>query len=147
MPVREAGTIDWQIVKPLHRLRMNVIGPALESVPSQLKVTGLLLRRPVTRRSVQVHLVFGVLALQVEGWRDQDQSRCPGDSILSFAGSRRLRQPEHAPKQRSRWRQNPARENSQRSKSARTSLALSLLSKRIRSSNRLQKLNQPVEQL
>src|SRR5690349_6802872 len=104
--------MDWQIVKPLHQLRMNVIGLALENVRSQLEVTGLLLRQPVTRRSVQVHLVFGVLAPRVEGKRDQDQSRCPEDSILSFAGRRRLRRPKRAPKQRSRWRQNPARENS-----------------------------------
>src|ERR1700752_1297295 len=139
--------MDWQIVKPLHQLRMNVIGPALESARSQLEVTGLLLRRPVTRRSVRVHPVFGVFALRVEGKLDQDRSRCREDSILSFAGWRRLRRPEHAPKQRSRWRQNPAPENSRRSKSARRSLALSLLSRRIRSSNQLHKLNQPVAQL
>src|SRR6185295_5855655 len=133
--------------KPLHPLRMNVIEQALESVRSQLEVTGLLLRRPVTRRSVRVHLVFGVFALRVEGRRDQDQSRCPEDSILSFARRRQLQRPEHVPKQRSRWRQNPARENSRRSKSARRLLAPSLLSRRIRSSNQLHKLSQPVVQL
>src|SRR6185312_1661669 len=137
----------WQIVKPLHQLRMNVIGPALETVRLQLEVTGLLLRHPVTRRSVRVHLVFGVLALRVEAKQGQDQSRRPEDSILSFASWRRLRRPEHAPKQRSRWRQNRARGNSRRSKSARRSLALSLLSRRIRSSNQLHKLNQPVAKL
>src|SRR6185369_3005667 len=138
--------MDWQIVKLLHQLRMNVIGLALESVTSQLEVTGPLLRRPATRRSVQLHLVSGVLVLRVEGKRDQDQSRCLKDSILSFAGWRRLRRPGHALKQRSRWRQNPAPENSRRLESVRSSLALSLLSTRIRSSNRLHKLNQPVVQ-
>src|SRR5215204_2663641 len=108
--------MDWQIVKPLHPLRMNGIGSALETVKSQLEVTALLLRHPVTRRSVQLHLVFGVLALRVAGRRDQDQSRCPEDSKLSFAGWRRLRRPGHAQKQRLRWRQNPARENTRRSK-------------------------------
>src|ERR1041384_6046499 len=134
--------MDWQIMKPLHQLRMNVIGLALENVRSRLEVTALLLRRPVTRRSVRVHHVFGVFALRVEAKRDQDQSRCPEDSILSFARWRRLRRPEHVPKQRSRWPQNPAPENSRRSKSARRSLRLLLLSTRVRSSKQLHKLNQ-----
>src|SRR5688572_5304488 len=139
--------MDCQIVNPLHQRLMNVIGWARESVRSQLEVRGPMLKRLTTRRSVQVHLAFGVLALRVEGKRDQDQNRCPEDSMLSFARCRRLRRREHAPKQRSRWRQNPARENSRRSTSARRSLALSLLSTRIRSSNQLHKLNQPVAPL
>src|ERR1044072_51931 len=147
MPVQEAGRMDWQTVKPLHQRRTNVIGLALESVRSRLEVTGRLLRQRVTRRSVQVHLVFGVPGLRVAGRRDPDQNRCPGDSILSFAMWLRLRGPEHAPKQRSRSRQNPTRENSRRSRSVRRLLALLLLSTRIRSWNRSHKLNQPVAQL
>src|SRR5690349_6211378 len=127
MRVQEAGTMDWQTGKPLHQLRMNVIVLALESVRSQSAVTGLLLTQPVTRRSVRVHLVFGVPARRVEGRRDPDQSRCPEDSILSFASWRRLRRRGHVPKRRSRWRQNPARENSRRLKPARRPLALASL--------------------
>src|ERR1044071_4502398 len=105
---------------------MNVIGSVLENGKSQSEVTGLLLTHLTTRISVQVHLAFVAFALQVEEKRDQDQNRCPEDSMLSFARCRRLRRQEHVPKQRSRWHQNPARENNQRSKSRRRSLALAL---------------------
>src|SRR5687767_8619734 len=133
--------MDCQIVNPLHPLLMNVMESARESVRSQLEVTIQLLKHPTTRRSVQVRLVFGVPGPRAEGKRDRDQNRCPEDSRLNFARCRRLRRQEHARMQRSHWRQNPTRENSRRSKSARRSLALSLLSTRIRSSNQLHKLN------
>src|SRR5688500_8077475 len=139
--------MDCQITNPLHHVPLNVIGLVLENVKSQSEVTGLLLRRLMTRISAQVHLAFEASALQVEGKPDQDQNRCPEDSMLSFAMCRRLRRQEHVPKQQSRWRQNPARENNQRSRSRRRSLALALLSTRIRSLNQSHKLNQPVAPL
>src|SRR5215204_54835 len=139
--------MDCQIVNPLHACPMNVIGWQRESVRSQLEVTGPRLKHLTIRISIQVHLAFGALALRVEGKRDQDQNRYPEDSMLSFATCQRLRQRVHARKQRSHWRQNPARENSRRSKSTRRPLVLSLLSTRIRSSKQLHKLNQPVAPL
>src|SRR5436190_14360573 len=139
----EVGTRGYQIVNQLHLPPMNVIGWAPESARSQLEGEGQPLEHPTTRRSVQVRLAFGVLALRVEGKRDQDQNRCPGDLVLSFARYRRPRRRAHAPTQRSHWPRNRVPVSSRRSKLVRMRLALSLLSTRIRSSNRLRKLNQP----